>query len=77
MSASRAQLPGWPAVLHEEWAAAYVSLSTSTFRAEVVPKVPPITLTTRRIGWLRDDLDRWLATRPVRGAPSPQANPWD
>ena len=68
-------LPGWPVVLHEAWAAAYLSLSTTTFRAAVMPDVPPIRLTPGRIGWLRSDLDKWLAKR----APSASSlhNPWD
>ena len=70
-------LPGWPAVLHEEWAAAYLSLSTSTFKAQVVPAVPAIHLTKRRVGWLRTDLDKWLAQRAGETALSPLTNPWD
>jgi len=71
------RLPDWPAVLHEEWAAAYLSLSPATFRAQVAPAVRPIHLTARRIGWLRADLDRWLASRATGGASLPPANPWD
>lgn len=70
-------LPGWPAVLHETWAAAYLSLSTATFRAKVVPTVPPVRLTERRIGWLRTDLDTWLAQRVGGEAGLPAHNPWD
>lgn len=70
-------LPGWPAVLHEEWAAAYVALSPSTFRAQVAPVVPAIHLTQRRIGWLRTDLDDWVARRRGNAATSPLTNPWD
>jgi hypothetical protein len=44
-------LPGWPPVLHEAWAAAYLSLGASTFRAAVVPDVLPVQLTPGRIGW--------------------------
>ncbi len=70
-------LPGWPAVLHEEWAAAYLSLSPTTFRKAIVPHVPPVALTNRRIGWLHTDLDNWLAHLAGREASLPPANPWD
>ena len=70
-----APLPGWPAVLHEPWAAAYLSLSPTTFRASVVPEVPPVRLTERRIGWLRTDLDAWLARR-APGGPTSGGNVW-
>ena len=69
-------LPGWPLVLHEEWAAAYVSLSPSTFRAQVVPEVPAIHLTQRRVGWLRTDLEDWVARRRGVTASSGLSNPW-
>jgi hypothetical protein len=75
MSAER-NLPGWPPVLHEAWAAAYLSLSQTTFRAAVVPEVAPVKLTPGRNGWLRKDLDKWLARRAGTAASS-EANPWD
>lgn len=72
------EIPGWPPVLHEEWAAAYLSLSPSTFRAEVAPKVKAVALTRRRVGWLRADLDRWLAEKAGHVATSAgDHNPWD
>lgn len=67
MSGAR-PLPGWPPVLHEAWAAAYLSLSLSTFRAVVVPEVPAVKLSIRRIGWLRGDLDKWLARKAGHAA---------
>jgi predicted DNA-binding transcriptional regulator AlpA len=71
-------LPGWPPVLNEAWAAAYLSLSQSTFRSAVVPSVPAIQLTPGRVGWLRVDLDRWLAKQAGRDAGSSSLpNPWD
>ena len=70
-------LPDWPPVLHEAWAAAYLSLSPSTFRQHVVPDVPAVHLTPRRVGWLRADLDKWLAQRAAGGPGSPLPNPWD
>ena len=75
--AAAPNLPGWPAVLHEEWAAAYLSLSTTTFRSAVVPDVPPISLSTRRQGWRRADLDAWIAKRAGDAAPSPGTSSWD
>ena len=72
----RDPLPDWPPVMHEDWAAAYLSLSTSTFRSVVVKDVPPIALTQRRVGWLRADLDQWLAKRAGADASSGVVNPW-
>ncbi len=77
IQADPAALPGWPAVLHEAWAAAYLSLSTSTFRARVVPEVPPISLSTRRQGWRRSDLDAWIARQAGEVPGSDLHNPWD
>ncbi|NKE43421.1 hypothetical protein HB662_01430 [Roseomonas frigidaquae] len=56
-------LPGWPRALREEWAAAYVGLSPSTFRQAVVPAVQAVRLTAGRVAWLREDLDAWLEGR--------------
>lgn len=63
-------LPDWPAVLHEAWAAAYLSLSPSTFRSIVVPEVPPVKLTAIRVGWLRADLDKWIARKAGHAVPT-------
>ena len=71
------RLPFWPAVLHEEWAAAYLSLSATTFREQVAPAVPPIQLTIKRIGWRRTDLDAWIARQGGSSAGSDQSNSWD
>lgn len=67
----------------EGLAAAYVGLSTSTFRQVVRPTVPPVRLTPGRIAWLREDLDAWLdglkpkpavdAARPSEDASAPEA----
>jgi len=76
MPDGRPALPGWPAVLHEEWAAAYLSLSTTTFREQVAPVVPPIRLTVKRIGWRRADLDAWIARQGASGAASTLENDW-
>ena len=73
----RRRLPDWPAVLHEAWAAASLSLSTTTFRTVVVPTVPPIVLTAKRRGWRRADLDAWVAKRAGDAAPSSGATSWD
>lgn len=71
-----ANLPGWPRALREDWAAAYVGLGTTTFREQVAPSVPAVTLVGRRKAWLREDLDRWLDARRAGGAPSEEDNPW-
>lgn len=81
-------LPGWPAALREEWAAAYVGLSLTTFRQVVAPAVPAIRLSTGRIAWRRDRLDAWIESRPTLDgavdapaaapdAASPEAPPHD
>ena len=70
-------LPGWPAVLHEEWAAAYLSLSATTFREQIAPAVPPIQLTVKRIGWRRSDLDAWIARQGGSGSSPVSGNSWD
>ena len=72
-------LPDWPAVLHEEWAAAYLSLSATTFREQVAPAVPPIQLTIKRIGWRRTDLDAWIARQGGAGGgvAEIEVNSWD
>ena len=65
-------LPGWPAALDEDMAAAYVSLSGPSLRRLVdagdAPK--PIRLTPKRIAWRRADLDAWLARRGETALPS-------
>ncbi len=65
---SERPLPGWPRGLREEFAAEYVGLSVSTWRAECkagrAPK--PVHITVGRQVWLRDDLDRWLDAKAGR-----------
>lgn len=68
-------LPGWPAALCEEWAAAYVGqLSVGTFRTEVkagrMPK--PIAISNGRVAWLTKELDAYLDA--LGGAPPTPAN---
>ncbi len=78
-------MPGWPRALSQPLAAAYLSLSEGSFRAQVMPDVPPIHLTGRRIAWLKEDLDAWLDRRADRPPPEPEpqsaereaANQWD
>jgi predicted DNA-binding transcriptional regulator AlpA len=61
----------------EGLAAAYVGMSITTFRNEVAkgrgPK--PIRLTTKRIAWLRDDLDGWLDRLAGKVAASEAVDP--
>jgi predicted DNA-binding transcriptional regulator AlpA len=79
--------PAWtPRVLREADAALYVGLSPTTFRAVVAASVPPVRLSTGRIGWRREDLDRWVDGLPLatsaemappvdQPAPAPHAAP--
>jgi predicted DNA-binding transcriptional regulator AlpA len=55
-------LPGWPRGLSVVLAAAYVGLSPSTIR-KLVDFPKPHALTTGRVVWLRDELDKWLDTK--------------
>jgi predicted DNA-binding transcriptional regulator AlpA len=53
-----------PAVLSIQAACHYLGqMSATTFRAEVAIHIAPVRLTRGRIGWLREDLDRWLDSR--------------
>lgn len=81
-SQTKGPLPGWPIVLREDWAAAYVGLSPSTFRQVVAPHVPPIKLTKAARGWRRSDLERWVDERAgeARDTITPEADAgagWD
>ena len=71
-------LPGWPAGLREDLAAAYVGIAPSTLRALVAEaKAPaPVRPTSRTPIWRRADLDAWLATLGQSEASS-AVNPWD
>lgn len=73
-----APLPGWPRVLEEDLAAAYVGLGVSTFRREVAAGRAPaaLRLTKGRIGWDVRALDRWVDQLAGSAAGSPR-NPWD
>lgn len=74
--------PILPAALARDDAAAYLALSTTTFellvREEDLPA--PRQLSGRRVGWIRSELDEWLAARPKSkllppentGAPKPR-----
>jgi predicted DNA-binding transcriptional regulator AlpA len=66
----RDALPGWPRGLREDWAAAYVGISSALLRSEMkAGRFPaPIQLTVGRIAWLRDDLDAWLDRKAGRVA---------
>jgi predicted DNA-binding transcriptional regulator AlpA len=68
--------PAWvPAVLREADAAHYCGLSPTTFRAVVAPQVTARRLSTGRVGWLRADLDAWIAALPPVDAAAPPAAP--
>ncbi len=63
----RPELPGWPRGLHEDWAAAYVGLSTSSFRTVARDEgISAVWLTARRKVYLREDLDAWLDRKAGR-----------
>ncbi len=68
----------WPRLMRAERAAAYLDVSKSTFLARIAPELRPVRLTAGIVGYLRDDLDRWLDAQAARGAASaePEANPW-
>ena len=68
-------LPGWPRVLSVQLAAAYLSLSVSSFRSTVGLEVPAIHLTPGRIGWDRLELDAWVDRK--LGPAAANYNPWD
>lgn len=72
-------LPGWPRVLNEAQAAAYVGLSATTFAKRVAEGVipSPLPLSRRRIGWDRLALDRWVDALGPEGTASAGSNPWD
>jgi predicted DNA-binding transcriptional regulator AlpA len=56
-------LPDYPPVMRLEMAAAYLSLSQSSFKKHVAPEVQAVRLTPGCVGWLRSELDKWLAGR--------------
>lgn len=74
---SRTKLPGWPRGLREDWAAAYVGLSVTSFRAVTKSDgVPVVWLTARHRVYLLEDLDAWLDRKAGRN-PHDSANWWN
>ena len=71
---ARAQAAPWvaapPAIFSPRATAAYLGIGMSTLsRYRAAPDFPAaIELGPRRIGWRREDLDRWLAERPRRAS---------
>jgi len=65
-----AELPGWPAAMNQQMAAAYCGLSVDTFTATC--PVSPVVITNSRQGrrYLKTRLDEWLTSldnpRPQR-----------
>jgi predicted DNA-binding transcriptional regulator AlpA len=60
-----------PAVLSPEGTAALLGIGKSTIRdlRREDPTFPvPIELSARRIGWLRAEVEAWLAARPRRAS---------
>ncbi len=82
MNTARAVLQTPPAALTKEQAAAYLTLSVSTFeklvRENNLPK--PRQIADRRVAWIRAELEAWLYGRPPSellppvntGAPKPR-----
>lgn len=70
-----ANLPAWPRVLSVQLAAAYLSLSATSFRSTVGLEVPAIQLTPGRIGWDRLELDAWVDRK--LGSAAANYNPWN
>ncbi|MEJ2803815.1 AlpA family phage regulatory protein [Comamonadaceae bacterium PP-2] len=80
MSSPIVQCP--PAALERETAAAYVSLSVTTFERLVQQRQAPQPrqFPARRVAWLRAELDAWLLSLPPStllppantGAPKPR-----
>ncbi len=62
-------LPGWPAALNQQLAAAYCGVSVDTFTS--VCPVQPIAITNSRNGkrYLRVRLDEWLMSMDVSRPP--------
>lgn len=64
------ELPGWPAAMNQQMAAAYCGLSVDTFTATC--PVAPISITSSKTGrrYLKTRLDEWLTSldnpRPQR-----------
>lgn len=64
------QLPGWPAAMNQQMAAAYCGLSVDTFT--IACPVAPVAITASRTGrrYLKSRLDEWLTSldnpRPQR-----------
>jgi hypothetical protein len=66
------QLPGWPAAMNQQMAAAYCGLSVDTFTASC--PVIPVVITTSKHGrrYLRTRLDEWLMSLDNPGLPKRQ-----
>jgi predicted DNA-binding transcriptional regulator AlpA len=69
---ARPELRVEPAIFSPRAAAAYIGITVRTLlRWREDPSVgfpPAIELSTQRIGWRREDLDAWIASRPRRRA---------
>lgn len=66
------QLPGWPAAMNQQMAAAYCGLSVDTFTASC--PVVPVVITSSKHGrrYLRTRLDEWLMSLDNPGLPQRQ-----
>jgi hypothetical protein len=52
----------WPRLMTAERAAAYLDVSTSTFRSRIAPRFAPVPIASRKL-WDRVSLDKWLDER--------------
>ena len=70
-------LPGWPAAMKDDLAAAYVQMGETLFR-EVMERdgVKPLRPTPGRKLWRRKDLDAWLDRQAGEVAGFTEDNPW-
>lgn len=69
---SPSQMPGWPAAMNQQMAAAYCGLSVDIFTDKC--PVKPIAITSSKTGrrYLRTRLDEWLLSLDNPGPPQRQ-----
>jgi hypothetical protein len=66
-------IPGWPAAMREDKAAAYIDVSQTWFRGNLAPHLTPLRPTPGVVLYLRADLDAWLDQQAGRAPASPPA----
>lgn len=70
-------LPGWPAAMRAERAAAYLDVSRTYFRQHIAPDLHPIRRGKGLILFPRRQLDAWLDRQEGAAAPSIPCSPDD